>query len=440
MGSPDVSAAVRLGVSVAEFRRRVLGRGTTSPRCGLVRSGVWGSIVDHRESKFAAAQLAPILRRQMPDLVRRLTDRLQAEVAEYAAIPTADLADQSEAQLEAVLNVLDGHPVADVAGPAAYGWMRAEQGVPLESVLHAYRVAWAELWAGILESARQEATPTSEDLLSASAEFFWMADDFAGRMVAAYRSRANVLLLGRESERTATLEGVFSGYLNGAEQLLEAAAVLDLPYDGQFLVVAAEPEVPGREALPGVQGELRHAGISSAWRLGPDVQAGIVSMRSAGSMTALVEKLRGSGVRVGVSSLYTMLARTPHAMYLARLTLASLPAAPAFAQFDESPMATLIAASPGTARDLVHSVLGDVLLMPEEDRELLLSTASAWFETAGSTAKAARRLFCHANTVRYRLNRLETLTGRALSDPREVAEIRAAIIALRLLPEIDGRP
>ena len=30
--------------------------------------------------------------------------------------------------------------------------------------------------------------------------------------------------------------------------------------------------------------------------------------------------------------------------------------------------------------------------------------------------------------------------GRALSDPREVAEIRAAIIALRLLPEIDGRP
>jgi DNA-binding PucR family transcriptional regulator len=88
---------------------------------------------------------------------------------------------------------------------------------------------------------------------------------------------------------------------------------------------------------------------------------------------------------------------------------------------------------------LVESVLGEVLTLPVEDREMLLSTVSAWFETAGSTAKAARRLFCHANTVRYRLNRLEALTGRALVDPRDVADIRAAIIALRLLPEIDGR-
>jgi DNA-binding PucR family transcriptional regulator len=101
-------------------------------------------------------------------------------------------------------------------------------------------------------------------------------------------------------------------------------------------------------------------------------------------------------------------------------------------------MAALIAASPRTARDLVESVLGEVVAMPIEDRETLLSTASAWFETAGSTAKAARRLFCHANTVRYRLNRLEALTGRTFGDPRDVADIRAAIIALRMLPDLDG--
>jgi DNA-binding PucR family transcriptional regulator len=101
-------------------------------------------------------------------------------------------------------------------------------------------------------------------------------------------------------------------------------------------------------------------------------------------------------------------------------------------------MAALIAASPRTARDLVESVLGEVVAMPVEDRETLLSTASAWFETAGSTAKAARRLFCHANTVRYRLNRLEALTGRTFGDPRDVADIRAAIIALRMLPDLDG--
>jgi hypothetical protein len=66
-----------------------------------------------------------------------------------------------------------------------------------------------------------------------------------------------------------------------------------------------------------------------------------------------------------------------------------------------------------------------------------LSTVGAWFDASGSTAGTAKRLFCHANTVRYRLRRVEKLTGRSLEDPRDVADIRAAIVALRLLPGLD---
>jgi hypothetical protein len=393
--------------------------------------------VSQSPSKFAARQLAPILSDQMPDLVRRLTARLRAEVADYAVIPADELAGQAEVQLQAVLGVLRGERPDSSDGPAEYGRMRAEQGVPLESVLHAYRVAWAELWSGILESARQAATPTSEELLSASAEFFWMADDFAGRMVVSYRSRAIELLLRRENERSATLEGIFTGYLNGAEKLWEAAAVLDLPYDGQFVVVAAEPTSPGREALPGVQEALRRVGIGSAWRLGPDVEAGVISLRAPEHFPLLLKQLREPGIRVGLSSRFTSLADTPHALHVARLTLASLPPAPALGQFEDSPMAALVAASPRTAHDLVESVLGEVLTVPADDRDTLLSTVGAWFDASGSTAGTAERLFCHANTVRYRLRRLEKLTGRSLEDPRDIADIRAAIVALRLLPGLD---
>jgi hypothetical protein len=171
----------------------------------------------------------------MSELVQRIVTRLQAEVPEYADIPPAQLADQSEAQLRSVLGVLSGDPSDSADGPTAYGKMRAEQGVPLDVVLHAYRVAWAELWSGILEVARISDIATPDELLSASTEFFWMADDFAGRMVMSYRSRSIELLLRRENERSATLEGVFSGYLNGAEKLWEAAAVLELPYEGHFV-------------------------------------------------------------------------------------------------------------------------------------------------------------------------------------------------------------
>ncbi len=375
----------------------------------------------------------------MPDLVQRLTVRLRAEVAEYALFPRDQLARESEVQLRSVLKVLLGEPPDGSDGPEEYGRMRAEQGVRLESVLHAYRVAWAELWSGILETARKASAPTTDELLSASTEFFWMADDFAGRMVASYRSRAMELLLRRESERSATLEGVFSGYLNGAERLWEAAAVLDLPYEGQFVVVAAEPAAPGREALPGVLESLRRVGIGSAWRLGPDVEAGIISLRVPEHFPLLLATLREPGVRVGLSSRFASLADTPHALHLARLTLAALPAAPALGQFEESPMAALVAASPRTAHDVVDSVFGAVLALAADDRETLMATVAAWFEAAGSTAGAAERLFCHANTVRYRLRRFEKLTRRSLEDPRDTADIYAAMVGLRLLRAHDGK-
>ncbi|CAM5258019.1 hypothetical protein SCANM63S_04400 [Streptomyces canarius] len=49
-------------------------------------------------------------------------------------------------------------------------------------------------------------------------------------------------------------------------------------------------------------------------------------------------------------------------------------------------------------------------------------------------AEAAGRLFVHPNTVRNRLRRIEQLTGRSLSDPAVLADLGAALYALRLLP------
>jgi hypothetical protein len=62
----------------------------------------------------------------------------------------------------------------------------------------------------------------------------------------------------------------------------------------------------------------------------------------------------------------------------------------------------------------------------------LLATLGAWLDNGGSASKAASVLFCHPNTVRHRMRRLEQLTGRSLSDPRGIAELSLAF-------EIDRR-
>ena len=43
--------------------------------------------------------------------------------------------------------------------------------------------------------------------------------------------------------------------------------------------------------------------------------------------------------------------------------------------------------------------------------------------TDGSIVKAAAQLYCHPNTVRYRLHRIEERTNRSLSTPEDIAEL-----------------
>ena len=48
-------------------------------------------------------------------------------------------------------------------------------------------------------------------------------------------------------------------------------------------------------------------------------------------------------------------------------------------------------------------------------------------------AEAAGKLHVHRNTVRYRLKRIEELTGRTLTQPTGLAELHLALEAARIL-------
>jgi DNA-binding PucR family transcriptional regulator len=51
-----------------------------------------------------------------------------------------------------------------------------------------------------------------------------------------------------------------------------------------------------------------------------------------------------------------------------------------------------------------------------------------------SASKAAEYLFCHPNTVRHRLRRLQERTGRSLADPLDTSALCVALQAERRLP------
>lgn len=61
------------------------------------------------------------------------------------------------------------------------------------------------------------------------------------------------------------------------------------------------------------------------------------------------------------------------------------------------------------------------------ERAALLDTVSAYYDNGGSLEATARALFCHPNTVRYRLRRAASLTGFEPSDPRDAFAYQIAL-------------
>jgi PucR family transcriptional regulator, purine catabolism regulatory protein len=74
----------------------------------------------------------------------------------------------------------------------------------------------------------------------------------------------------------------------------------------------------------------------------------------------------------------------------------------------------------------------DSILGPIESSEgryggELIRSLEAFIEENGQWERAARRLYCHRHTLRYRIRRIETLTGRSLANARDRIEFWLAL-------------
>jgi Purine catabolism regulatory protein-like family/PucR C-terminal helix-turn-helix domain len=90
----------------------------------------------------------------------------------------------------------------------------------------------------------------------------------------------------------------------------------------------------------------------------------------------------------------------------------------------------LLALVPGEARRAFRAALLDPLVAYDRDHGTeLVATLDAFLACSGSWSKAAEAMFIHVNSLRYRIRRIEELTGR---DPRSLAGQAALLLALRM--------
>jgi GGDEF-like domain len=88
------------------------------------------------------------------------------------------------------------------------------------------------------------------------------------------------------------------------------------------VVIAADVPAVGSAALPGIESKLRSRDVYSAWGLQPDLQVGIVHVKSERQLDEILGSVsRLATNRVGVSARYDDLHDTPHALHFARVML-----------------------------------------------------------------------------------------------------------------------
>lgn len=92
----------------------------------------------------------------------------------------------------------------------------------------------------------------------------------------------------------------------------------------------------------------------------------------------------------------------------------------------------LLASDDLPLRDLGRQLLQPLLDFDERHGAGLVETLRAYLEDDGSVAQVAERFYVHRNTVRYRLNQIEKLTGRTLTPTQDRVQFWLALHALQI--------
>ncbi|MDK1472155.1 helix-turn-helix domain-containing protein [Streptomyces sp. 549] len=388
-----------------------------------------------QKERRLVARAARTLLEQVP----KLTDQLVTDLNEHSSMYCQVIA--PDEQWESVSNAMRlgiavladpvNAPRHDLELAERTGRRRAEQGLPLDLLVHAYRHAGYVTWDALLDTATGQG-PESLSAVTRAATAMWATVDRQAATAAdAYRATEQEMLRRTDERVQALLDALLAGQT--APGLVQrASAALDLPEQGRYAVVALRAERHVGQApfhrIPAADG------MAFTWRMRTDYEVAVVALGESAGLdelaAVLAERCPGPG---GISPVVGGLDELGRARRLAEVALRTCgPDTERSLPLVERLPTALVVSQPELAGLLVADVFGPLLELEASDRALLLETLDAWLESRASAGRAATRLFCHRNTVFNRLRRLEQLTSRSLSHPRDLTEMTLALDAFRL--------
>ena len=377
---------------------------------------------------------ARVLRDDLPDLTDRLLAVLREQEPAYRTALENDHAatwqEVYRSLRHSVTSLLDPRGTREAAHRCTWqiGVARAEQGVPLDALLHAFRLGGSLVWQRLVEETTRSEPEDIRLLVHVATDVWNFVDEHCTLVADAYRQAERQLAWRRENRVRLLAAALLDGTSRIAD-LPETAERLCLPEHGRYVVVAIAGGPP--HDLPPGGSTYLHSGV--------EVDYGIVLVGDESDRETDRDPLAAlaltadapAGCRIGVGSAVTGLAAVGDARRLADLALSICPREGGTVRLADHLPEALVVSCPQLGATLTERVLGPLLRLEPADRDVLLDTLVAWFACEGSAQRAGERLYCHRNTVLNRLRRCEQLIGRSLARPHDVVEISLALTARR---------
>ena len=369
------------------------------------------------------AALAREIVERMDTLVPHVASRVEAEVHGYTqgVVPRADLEASARSNMVAMLIGLAERrdPTEEELGILRrLGARRAEQRLPIDAVVAGFHVGFRELWHALIEHVPADEPKTASQLLTAATTVWRWVLDVTDAIASTYAVTVRALDARVVGARQRFVELLISGDLDSAEAAtLGATLGFDPVDDFRATVIRGATDelhaielqrelelLTGRYAVAArgllvvviSQGAAADEVVTTCRRLEPDA--------------ALATGRDRRGLRGARASL-------ADAEQTLRVT-----AERDHATFDDAWLWATLAEANERLADLLASGVEAAI-----DHPHLAATVQAFADGGFSVTEAARRLQLHANSVSYRLERWQELTGW---DPRRFDGLVRSLAAI----------
>jgi sugar diacid utilization regulator len=323
--------------------------------------------------------------------------------------------------------------------------------VPLEMLLHSYRIGHRVMWEWLLAEAGDEpgAAEMVRTLVSRTIEY---TDVISVAATEAYIREQQRRDTDRDRARRDLLDDLLAGrFLDGGDARVRATA-LGLEVSGEFVVAVAVP-ADGQPSPPrllhlvaeavGEHGTVQNQAAFVVVR--HDEVVALVPLHNRTlhgvrvQLSAALADLPGpaSSMVAGISAPCSGLADFPrgyeeahHALRLSRADT------PVVILGDVSLLDYLVAHADATAARVVAPRVQRLLDDDQRHDGVLVDTLAAYVDADLNVVRAAQRLGVHPNTVHYRLGRIGQLAG---INPRRVADLVDVLTSVRVLRQAAQR-